>query len=250
MTITARFLFRTAGILLVCGLGFSSPAQAQFSLVGSASQNTNGGIQLTNGFGQAGAAWFNTPLSTSQSFSETFSFTLQSLGQYHALPYLQADGITFALQNIGTGALGANGGNLGYNGLNGIGSIVQTYTNNHVGLNLDGNASHTSFNTHEWMGLRQLVSGTETVSYNAQSNLLSLQASIDGYQFNRTANINLAQKFGPTMIAGFTGATGGDESLQTITHFSPIASVPEPGNLSLLLAGMALIGVIARQRRS
>ncbi len=250
MTITARFLFQTAGIMIVGVLACSGQAQAQLSLVGSASQNANGGIQLTNGFGQAGAAWFSTPLSTSQSFSETFSFTLQNLGQYQALPYFQADGITFALQNIGTGAVGANGGNLGYNGLNGVGSIVQTYTNNRVGLNLNGNANDTSFNPNEWMGLRKTVSGTETVSYNAQNNLLSLQASIDGFQFNQNASINLAQKFGPTMIAGFTGATGGDESLQTITRFSPVSSVPEPGNLALLLAGLGLIGMITRQRRS
>ena len=108
------------------------------SLNGTASILGSGNLQLVSDFESAGSAWSNIPLLTTQSFSITFSFYLSGIS------FPQADGIALALQSAGTNALGYTGGNIGYGGINGVvGSIIQTWSNNTVGLNVDGNPYDT-----------------------------------------------------------------------------------------------------------
>jgi hypothetical protein len=163
-----------------------------------------------------------------------------------------ADGISLAFQNSGTSAIGAGGGDLGYTGLNGVGSIIQTWGNNTVGLNTNGNAYSTKA-TPLHLGDAKLVTGNETVNYNAATHLLSMTGSLNvagtSYAVSDTATVNLSEKFGATMYAGFTGATGGSYADQRITSFNVISAVPEPQSYALMLAGLGLMATIAHRRK-
>lgn len=235
---------KIAALAAAATLALATQAHANaVNPVGSATVNGDGSIQLTDGQGnEAGAAWFVSPYSTGQNWTETFSFSLVNNNGG-----TMADGIAFAIQNIGNNALGANGGNIGYWGLGAVGSVVQTWGNNTVGLNTTGNPYQTAGNPYETMGNNASVTGTETVSYDAAHHTLSLNALIDGYSFSDVASVDLTQLFGPSVYLGFTGGTGGATAVQTITSFT--TPVPEAGTMSMMAAGLALVGVMARRRR-
>ncbi len=234
---------KMAAIAAATALALATQAHAgAVDVVGSAHVNTDGSLRLTDGGGnEAGAAWFASPYSTGQSFSETFSFDL-----VNNTGGTMADGIAFAIQKQGNQALGAAGGNIGYYGLGAVGSVVQTWGNNRVGLNTTGSPYDTAQNTHEAMGNQAEVQGTETVSYDAATHTLSLSAVIDGYSFSDVASVDLTRLFGPSVYLGFTGGTGGSTAVQTITRLT--TPVPEAGTLSMMATGLALLGLAARRR--
>ena len=210
------------------------------NLVGSANkQGTD--LQLTNDYWQAGAAWVATPLLTDNSFSATFSYSLKAINGG-----TQADGVALALQNSGSNALGSAGGYIGYVGLSGVGSIIQTWGNNHVGLNTDGNPYNTqSAPGTSLMAWSSLITGTETVAYNALTHALTMNGILNysGNTYNATdsESVNFASQFGTSIFIGFTGGTGSAESDQRITNFSVTNAVPIPAAIwfvSSVLAGL------------
>ncbi|WP_028534280.1 lectin-like domain-containing protein [Paludibacterium yongneupense] len=218
------------------------------NLVGSAALLGNGNLQLVNDANyEAGAAWITAPLSTASSFTSTYSFSLSSP---FAGSRSMADGFAFALQGIGNTVVGGNGGNIGYTGLHAVGSVIQSWGNNTAGINTDGNAYDTKAAPAN-LGHASLVTGTETVSYNAVSHLLSMNGvlTVDGvsYTISDNASINLATRFGSFMYAGFTAATGGSFADERITSFS-ISPVPEPETYALMMSSMGMIGALARLR--
>lgn len=227
----------------------AASAADSMNLVGSATM-IGSDIQLVSQGGSAGAAWFVTPMSTTDSFSLYFSFSLQNNG-YSPM----ADGITFALQNQGINALGSWGGDLGYTDLNAVGSVIQTWFNNTAGLNIDGNAYNTQSAPAD-LGAADLVTGTQNIQYDASTNMLSMTGTlnVDGsiYSIYDAQSIDLSAKFGDTMIMGFTGATGGSYADERVTSFSlnPVAAVPEPETYAMLLAGLGALGFMARRRKS
>jgi len=216
-----------ATMLFALQAGAETLSGNNINLVGSASMQY-AELQLTgNSQNQAGAAWLASPLSTSRSFSVTYDFSLANPGKDN-----MADGVAFVLQNKGTNAIGdgSAGSYIGYYGLNGVGSVVQTWYNDTTGLNIDGNPS-SSKKAPTLLGAAHLVTGNETVSYDAASHQLSMTGTlnVDGQLFpvSDSASIDLAAKFGPSMYLGFTGATGAAFADQRITRFS-VAVVPEP----------------------
>ncbi len=226
------------------------------NLVGNAVVLGNGDLQLTtNNAGQNGAAWLANGLSTTSSFSATFSFSLASPFVDGGEPVgTMADGISFAFQNINnTSAIGCAGGNIGYGCMGAVGSVVQTWFNNTAGLNIDGNPYNTQLAPTD-LGFRALVTGTETVSYNASTSLLSMTGTlnVDGNLFNisDSVTINLNTQFGPNMYVGFTGATGASYADQRITSFEMTTAVPEPETYAMMLAGLGLLGFAARRRKN
>lgn len=227
----------------------AASAADSMNLVGAATM-IGSDIQLVSQGGSGGAAWFVTPVSTTDSFSVDFSFSLQNNG-YSPM----ADGITFALQNNGTDVLGTIGGNLGYTDLNAVGSVIQTWYNNKAGLNIDGNAYNTQ-SAPANLGSANLVTGTQNVQYDASTNMLSMTGTlnVDGtpYSISDAQSIDLSAKFGDTMIMGFTGATGGSYADERITSSSvnSVAAVPEPETYAMLLAGLGALGFVARRRKS
>ena len=219
------------------------------NLVGAANI-VDGSIQMVSRGASGGAAWLTSDVSTANSFDASFTFSLQSNGSSP-----MADGITFAMQNQGTNALGDTGGSLGYGGLGAVGSVIQTYTNNKAGLNTDGNAYNTQ-SAPAYLGYASLVTGTENVKYDVSSNTLSMTGTlnVDGKSFDISDSkaIDLAAKFGRTMTMGFTGASGDSYSDERINSFSlaSVSAVPEPETYAMLLAGLGLMGFMSRRRKN
>ena len=217
------------------------------NLVGSATM-IGSDLQLNSDYGQAGAAWVAAPLSTAHSFSASFSFSLQSLNVYP-----MADGITLTLQNQGDNVVGEGGGNVGFNGLNGVGSVVQTWFNNTAGLNIVGDAYLTNAAPAD-MGAATLVLGTQTVTYNASTSLLSMVGTlnVDGtlYDVSDTIGINLSDRFGSSLplYIGFTGGTGASLADQRITSFT-LSPVPEPEEWAMMLLGFGMVGYQIKRKQ-
>ena len=156
-------------------------------------------------------------------------------------------------KKAGTNVIGKTGGDIGYGGLNAVGSVVQTWSNNRAGLNTDGDPYNTQ-SAPTNLGLANVVLGSETVSYDASTHMLTMTGALDVdgtvYLISDSAAIDLNGRFGPTMFVGFTGGTAGSYADQRITSFSLIGTtVPESRPLALLCIGIAAVVLVRRKQR-
>jgi hypothetical protein len=257
-----RTLF-TLTALAASALVLAAPASAAsidlstLNLAGSAKMMGNE-LQLTSTTSEAGAGWLNQAISTSSSFTTTFSFLLNNTSSSGTM----ADGIGLVFQNQGSGSniVGNGGQDVGYWNINGshsgsVGSIIQSWSNNTIGLSVNGEVQ--SVKAAGWdVGRASSVTGTETVSYNAATHVLTMSGSFFDasgagatHTVSDSASVDLSAKFGSTMYVGFTGGTGGAKADQRITAFS-VSAVPEPSSYAMLLAGLGLLGVVARRRKA
>jgi hypothetical protein len=245
---------------------FAVPASATvidlstLNRAGSA-QLVDGALQLThtskvsNASGVSGAGWLTQGVSTTSSFSTSFSFSLKGDDSGK-----MADGIALAFQNVGTNVTGVGGGDVGYwniggSGSSAVGSVIRSWTHNEYGLSTNGKVQGLDaapFN----LGASNNVTGSQTVSYNAVTHELSMSGIFTdlstglSYNVSDTATVDLSAKFGSTMYVGFTGGTAGTDADQRITSFSLTSAVPEPETYAMLLAGLGMIGFTARRRQA
>jgi len=180
-------------------------------------------LRLTSGLqSQAGSGWFTTPVNV-QSF--TTDFTFQQINP-------NADGMTFAIQNSSTAAIGACGGGLGYGSdpcstQSGIPSsaavkfdLFQNHLegNNSTGLYTNG-APPTTPATTLGNGVN-LHSGDVMkvhITYDGTTLTMTITDTVTNANFTTSWTINIPSTVGAsTAYAGFTGATGGQTSTQDI----------------------------------
>jgi hypothetical protein len=257
---------RTLLAIAAVAAAISVPAAAAtidlstLNLAGSA-QVAGGDLQLThtssvsNASGVSGAAWLTQGVSTSTSFSTTFSFSLQGNDSGK-----MADGIALAFQNVGTNVTGVGGGDVGYwniggSGSSAVGSVIRSWNNNDYGLSIDGKVQ--GLTSAGWsLGAANYVTGTETVTYNATTHELTMTGVFIDMSTNTqhavsdSKVVDLSSKFGSTMYVGFTGGTGGTDADQRITSFALTSAVPEANTYAMMLAGLGLLGVVARRRKA
>jgi hypothetical protein len=256
----------------VVAAAFAVPASAAVIDLGSlnvagSAKIVDGALQLTQNTnvsvptGVAGAGWLKQGISTTQSFSTTFSFSLvgDTATPGHSVGKM-ADGITLAFQNIGNNITGVGGGDVGYWNLGGkgasaVGSVILSWDRNDYGLSTNGvvqGLKDAPFN----LGASNNVSGTQTVSYNAVTHELTMSGTFTdnstglSYAVSDAKSVDLFGKFGSTMYVGFTGGTGGTDADQRITAFSLTSAVPEPETYAMLLAGLGLVGFASRRRKA
>jgi hypothetical protein len=191
-------------------------------------------LQLTTtAGGEATSYWFTTPQDITN-WVANFTYTDVGTGG--------ADGITFTMQNQGTGALGGGGGSLGYVGItNAAGDAFNIYSGN--------SGSGSQFNPTITAGGVPLTPTKSTVniasghpmnvtlSYN-QADHAVVETITDGTtsasQTRVFRNVDLPTLVGGsnTALIGFTGATGGVTANQNVRNFSftsgiaPAAPVP------------------------
>jgi Legume lectin domain len=194
------------------GSGFSATGMA---FNGSATLNGTR-LRLTNGLQtQAGSGWYTTLVNV-QSFTTDFNFQITNPN---------ADGMTFAIQNAGTGAIGACGGGLGYgsdpcSSTPGIPTSVAVkfdlFQNHGEGINSTGlytnGAPPTTPATTLGNGV-DLHSGDTMhvhITYDGTTLTMSITDTVTSASFTTSWPINIPSTVGAnTAYVGFTGATGG-----------------------------------------
>jgi autotransporter-associated beta strand protein len=185
------------------------------------------------------SAFYNTKVPTG-AFTASFVYTAAGL--------MQADGVTFTLQNspAGPAALGPNaaGSNLGYFGIAPSAAIqFNIYSGDPGGV---GSAFTTGGTLSAYTSTSpvNLAGGDPiqvTLSYDGSNLVENLTDQTTSQTYSKTyAGVNLpAATGGTSAYVGFTGATGGEFAIQTISNFSFIAGLGN-GNLSGLPAATAL----------
>jgi len=177
-------------------------------------------LQLTDGGqSEASSAWFTTPVNV-QSFTTDFSLQLTKPN---------ADGMTFAIQNTGTAALGASGGSLGYGSGSPLGipkSVAVKFDlfqnsgegNNSTGLYING-ASPTSPAVTLGGGVN-LHSGNifqVHITYDGTTLAMTITDTVTNATFTTSWAIDIPGTVGAsTAYVGFTGGTGGQTATQEV----------------------------------
>ncbi len=185
---------------------------------GAAVDATNSIATLTDGAGNETRSVFsNTRFSTLNGFTASFVYTP---GGNRA-----ADGMTFTLQSASPTVLGGGGGGLAYSGLTNAAALeFNIYTG-------AGQPTGTAYSTTGTTGVYtssapvDIASGhpiAVTVVYNAIAHTvtetLTDQLTSQSY-LNTFSGIDLSIAVGSTAYVGFTGATGGANSIQTVGSF-------------------------------
>jgi hypothetical protein len=195
----------------------------------------NGLLSLTdpNNGGGTGSFFFDYP---------QYIGAFQAAFTYQAGGNMAADGVTFCVQNDprGTTALGGGGGELG------VGSTTGTeispsfelelniYTANIMGYSLD---TYGAIGPNVAPGGVKLNSGdpiTITVNYANSQMALTFMDAVAGTSYSTNLYVgSLADVLGTnTAYVGFTGAYGGDTSVQTITNFTFVSLATQTIQLS------------------
>lgn len=233
-------------------------------------------LRLTSAnYYQSGSAFSTNSISLANdaSFSSAFKFQITNSGG-SSDGISGADGLVFVVQTVSNTAGGAGGG-IGYQGLtNSVGVEFDTWNNggwddyngNHVGINLGGNidsyaqraVSTTMNNGSVW---------SAWVDYNGSTDQLEVRLA-EGSNALRPTDIYLSYTVDLTQIlgttnafVGFTSGTGAaygnhdvlawqfNSTYNPITEVGQLPPVPEPETYGMMMAGLGLIGFMARRRK-
>ena len=179
----------------------------------------SGNLQLTAGVvNQAHSVWHKTKLNTAGFITD---FTFQQVGA--------GEGLTFAIQNQSTTALGSSGGGLGYQGIaNSFALKFDLYDNAGEGNDstgvYTGGAAPTVPATNLAPSLINLHSGDVMhahVIYSGQTLTLTITDTQTSVSKTQAYTVNIPQAVGAdSAYFGFTAGTGSAASTQTILSWS------------------------------
>jgi len=213
-TATATYTIGTAAPVINFANGFSGSG-GRMELNGSA-QLSGPGLLLTDPVqSREGAAWYAAPVNV-QAFTTDFTFQLTSPS---------ADGMTFAIQNQSTGALGDSGGGLGYQGIpTSVAVKFDLYNNagegtDSTGLFADGALPTVPATDMTSSGVN-LHSGDIMhvhLTYDGTTLTMTITDTVTNASFSTSFAIDIPATVGSnTAYVGFTGGTGGETASQEI----------------------------------
>jgi autotransporter-associated beta strand protein len=191
----------------------------------------NGGtLTLSDGTNQVRSAFCNSPVAINAPFTVSFTYKPAPGATY------RADGMVFVLQNDsrGAAAIGTGGGQLGWgspgtiNPSAGVEFNIFSYSGGpSLGTYYATNGQLPASQQYNATGSVSLQSGDPiqvVLTYDGSSSInLSLQdlSTTSTYSTSYSTSGSLVSSVsGNTAFVGFTGATGGGDSVQTITNFS------------------------------
>ena len=227
---------------------------AQFNVVGDASNN-NGCYTLTPDLAdQEGAIWNTTQIDLSD------DFTLQATIDLGSISSIDADGIAFVLQQEGTSAIRTTfgGGYLAYEGnTDGIAPSLavafRTYLADNIEIWGDGDGLNNI--TGSTPPSLPDVSGPQPIEivWRASTNRLTIDFGADGVDLLYIDDI-VANRFGnnPMVYWGFTSATGGLSYEHMVCDIRMVDYIiPTLTEWGLILLGlvMAIVGLVAIRQR-
>ncbi len=205
---------------IASGLSFNGGA----TVSGAALVVTDGGPV------ESRSAWYSTPVNVQQ-FTTDFTFQLTAA---------DADGFTFAIQNVGRTALGNPGSGLGYEGI-GTSVAVKFDIFNGSGEGSNSTGFYTNGASPTLPTLDMTSSGVNLHSGNTMSAhlvydgttlTLTVTDLVTTASYTTSTAINIpATVGGNTAYVGFTGGTGGLTATQKIltwTYSSSASSGPSP----------------------
>ncbi|AXC16144.1 T1SS secreted agglutinin RTX (plasmid) [Acidisarcina polymorpha] len=173
-------------------------------------------VRLTSGLkNQAGSLFFPNALNI-RSFTSKFGFQITNPS---------ADGLTFTIQGVGPTALGGTGGGLGYNTIpKSVALKFDLFNNAGEGVNSTGTYTGGTTPTLPSVDLTgtgiDLHSGdpmTVDLSYNGIVLTMTITDQITKAHYTHPFTVDIpAAVGGTTAFVGFTGATGGETSKQSI----------------------------------
>ncbi|MBI5380152.1 MAG: hypothetical protein HZA23_08405 [Nitrospirae bacterium] len=233
------------GIVVVVSLllfsGFANAATVSFAghlMEANGTANVVGGVLrlTTDGGGQTGSAFINTPFAFNgnSSFSTFFQFRI-----YGAQGSGGADGLAFVIQNdpAGMDALGGGGGGLGYGGITkSLAVEFDTWqnggdpNNNHIGVDTNGNLlSLATYSTPP-----DLNSGSSLyawVDYNGATNMLDVYINTTSTKPGTpviSQVVDISPLVGGQVYVGFTAATGAAWNIHDIEAWQFAIATPAP----------------------
>lgn len=176
-------------------------------------------LTLTTNVGwQASSAFYSVKMSTRRNFTVTFTYTPSG--------DRTADGITFIMQNNSLTGLGNDGGSLGYypEFTSSIAIGFNLYSSYTVGVGYFTNATvdpqSTTYTSVPSLGNGTAVNVTIVYNYSAKTLTLTLVQGVTTIYNHTYTGIDIPTIIGsPLAWVGFTGATGGSQSTQTISNF-------------------------------
>jgi hypothetical protein len=240
---TALASIGTGSVVIDHSGGFASHADlAANTNPGGRPIFVNGVARVTDGgLSQGGSVWTQTPGTGGRvpiTFFDT-TFTLRQVPVQGA-----ADGFTFAIQNSpsGVNALGGLGGGLGYTGITpSVAIYFDLYNggthNPRTGLLLNG--AGTPGDTRSLAGIINLGSGDPIqvhLTYDSGTLAEVVTDTITGAVFSTFYTVNIPSVVGGGGLAyvGFTGATGGETSVQDVLNWTGVfASTAPPPYLAV-----------------
>ena len=218
--VAQTYTIQSSQVSVNFGGGFTS-ASGQINLNGS-SRLSGSSLLLTTGLaGQAGSAWFSTPVNI-QTFTSDFTFKLTNPS---------ADGMTFTIQNASQSvvAMGGNGYQLGYQGIGNSAAIkFDLYNSSGEGPDSTGLYLNGASPTVPAIDLRttgiNLHSGDVMavhLTYLGTTLTMKITDTVTLASWSTSWTVNLPTSIGSnTAYVGFTAATGGLTATQAVLSWT------------------------------